>query len=496
MSDTDSHDNFVCLADLPELAAAADGGDDPKSRITLFRVGRFKHPRFGRWNITKEVLEGFIANFRARGRVAIDFDHAPEEGGSTIAAGWITDLHVEGDELKADVEWTDLGADAIRKKRYLFISPTWNLAGQDETGTKVGPKLIGAGLTNRPFFPWPALSLSTQYASAAGELAVEVDDEPPEDDDAVPALLAPDEVPLNAHQLAHLNEKMLAQAQATRELADAQLAAAQANANRPGDLQVTEPFLKAPDLPTIDDKDQLQAAVDAYTDGDDLKAHLVARAKDLKCEDLLPEGWAAASQEKPEELDPASDSRARMAETNELTRIAKALELDEGADLDAIVAAAEQAVQPKTLRGVVETPEGDTIMSRAEALSLQDRADAGDIAVKELKELTFASAFDRAIRQGRAAPAMETHYKRYYDADQTGCLAALDELPPLVSTAALGASGHQAAKAATSDFSTGERDSEIDRDSLALHERAEAYCAAHEGADYADVYVSMANGRI
>jgi phage I-like protein len=161
-------DSITCLADLPEFAS---GEESPRSKIMLFRVGDYKHPRFGHWNITKQVLEQFIANFRSRGRVPIDFDHAPEQGGSTLAAGWITNLTLEGDELTAEVEWSDVGAEAIRKKRYLFISPTWNLAAKDETGAKIGPKLIGAGLTNRPFFPWPALSLAEQSRSGEPMLA-------------------------------------------------------------------------------------------------------------------------------------------------------------------------------------------------------------------------------------------------------------------------------------------------------------------------------------
>jgi hypothetical protein len=143
----------IPLPDLPETAA-----DEPvRSEITLFRIGSYKHPRHGSWRITAEVLAGFLKNF---GRpVPIDFDHSAERGKGTLAAGWITGIRLAGRELVADVEWTPPGVAAIRSGTYRFISPTWSFDGRDQHGNSIGPKLIGAACTNRPFFSdLPALT--------------------------------------------------------------------------------------------------------------------------------------------------------------------------------------------------------------------------------------------------------------------------------------------------------------------------------------------------
>jgi hypothetical protein len=166
-----STNRLACLADLPELAP---GEPEPRTEITLMKLGKYRHPKFGRWNITPETFESFLANFAAQGRVPIDFDHAPERGGPTEAAGWITALRVIGDELRAVVEWTALGAEAIREKRYLFISPTWAWDARNARDQKVGPKLIGAGMTNRPFFSeLPALDLSRRAQAAVAFASVD-----------------------------------------------------------------------------------------------------------------------------------------------------------------------------------------------------------------------------------------------------------------------------------------------------------------------------------
>lgn len=58
------------------------------------------------------------------------------------------------------MEWTPLGTAAIREKRYLFISPTW----RPGDGAGADAQLVGAGLTNRPFFTeLPALTADTVY---------------------------------------------------------------------------------------------------------------------------------------------------------------------------------------------------------------------------------------------------------------------------------------------------------------------------------------------
>ena len=187
----------------------------------------------------------------------------------------------------------------------------------------------------------------------------------------------------------------------------------------------------------------------------------------------------------------------------DLTKIAELLGLEADADEYDVLTAAEalkdRVEQP--LKGVVTSPDGDVIMSAAQALDLQDRAARGDEADNELNQIKFDSAFDRAIRQGRAAPSARQHFQAFYTADSAACLRAIDELAPLVPVDPAGASGHQTASLGSSKgsvraFSIDGEQGDVDRDALMYHERAEQYCAANAGTDYADVYIAMSEGRL
>jgi len=159
-------DELLFLADAPAPPTPADDAL-PTSRIQVGKLGRFNHARFGAFHWTPATFASFIKNFRERssGRIPIDLDHTPDKGGPTEAAGWITALTPEGDKLFADVEWTKAAAQKIRDRAYLFISPTFTMAGRGDDGSTCGPKLIGAALTNRPFLERMAVvSLSADFS--------------------------------------------------------------------------------------------------------------------------------------------------------------------------------------------------------------------------------------------------------------------------------------------------------------------------------------------
>lgn len=145
---------------FPDVATPAEIGDDeplkpPVSRVALFeKTGKFRHPRSGRFTITRQVFESFRRNFSdgiPTSELAFDFDHAPEYAGDTRACGWIRALHAEGDALYATVAWNWAGAWAIREDEYRYVSPTFHMAFVSDDETKRGPVLLGAALTNRPF---------------------------------------------------------------------------------------------------------------------------------------------------------------------------------------------------------------------------------------------------------------------------------------------------------------------------------------------------------
>lgn len=90
-----------------------------KSWVTVTRTGNFSDPRYGKFAITRELLLSMVSNFDAKtyGQdIFIDVAHKPDNG----AAGKIIRLAVEGDRLRALVEWTPLGVEAVKEK----ASPT------------------------------------------------------------------------------------------------------------------------------------------------------------------------------------------------------------------------------------------------------------------------------------------------------------------------------------------------------------------------------------
>lgn len=169
------------LLDAPTaLATPGEGDQGPvTSQHPVARLGEYKDRRYGEFAITRADYVSWVRNMRElqNGRIPIDYDHAPEEGGArgSEAAGWITSLELklgrdiditgldpDAEYALATIEWTPDGADAVRSRRYLFVSPTFSDTAFDEQQNATGPYLHGVALTNRPFLRrgMPAISLS------------------------------------------------------------------------------------------------------------------------------------------------------------------------------------------------------------------------------------------------------------------------------------------------------------------------------------------------
>ncbi len=111
------------------------------------------------WTITRDDLEIYAADIRARaGQIPVDYDHA-ESGVGTKAAGWFTgeaEVRDVGDSasLWALVKWTGSAAAAIRDGEWKRISPEFTFENKDpKTGLLTKAKnLVAATLTNRPHF--------------------------------------------------------------------------------------------------------------------------------------------------------------------------------------------------------------------------------------------------------------------------------------------------------------------------------------------------------
>lgn len=82
------------------------------------------------------------------GVLPIDFDHRSFTSQDSRAAGWITELYVDGSRIMAKVEWTPDGRAALEARAWRFISPVFKNAPDRRIML-----IEGAGLVNNPAIP-------------------------------------------------------------------------------------------------------------------------------------------------------------------------------------------------------------------------------------------------------------------------------------------------------------------------------------------------------
>lgn len=119
--------------------------------VTLTRMGDFEDPRYGKFSITPAMLGQMVSNFdkKATGQdVFVDVAHKHSDG----AAAKVMKLAVENGKLRALVEWTPFGIDAVRQRGFTYLSAEFheNYKTSDQDGVMHGCVLLGAGLTIRP----------------------------------------------------------------------------------------------------------------------------------------------------------------------------------------------------------------------------------------------------------------------------------------------------------------------------------------------------------
>ncbi|WP_374349620.1 phage protease [Chitinimonas sp.] len=118
--------------------------------VTITRTGTFTDPRYGEFSITPAMLAEMVRNFDAGAYgqdIFLDVSHRPDEG----AAAKVLRLSVEGNRLRALVDWTPYGIDAVKNKGYVYLSAEFHERFVDnEAGKNWGCVLLGAGLTTRP----------------------------------------------------------------------------------------------------------------------------------------------------------------------------------------------------------------------------------------------------------------------------------------------------------------------------------------------------------
>jgi len=179
------------LAEVQPEALACDGGEDaealPQSWHPLVPVGRWHHPRYGVVEITPEDAQDFANNVKAgvRGQ-DIPVDELEGHRISTDGAyGWLKDVDLRDDGVWGLFEWTPPGAEAIRERRFKYISPVLHTRDKpyvDSQGNEVPCVVRSVALTNRPVFKGqPELQIAMSEYTPIDEGG----DEMPEDVSAV-----------------------------------------------------------------------------------------------------------------------------------------------------------------------------------------------------------------------------------------------------------------------------------------------------------------------
>lgn len=121
------------------------------SVVNITRTGRFYDQRYGDFDITPAMLSEMVRNFddRVLGQdIFLDVAHKPSDG----AAAKVNRLFVQGDRLRADVSWTQFGADAVKKRGFRYLSAEFseNFVSNEHPRKEYGTVLQGAALTVRP----------------------------------------------------------------------------------------------------------------------------------------------------------------------------------------------------------------------------------------------------------------------------------------------------------------------------------------------------------
>lgn len=131
-----------------------DGNTKPGDRtvINLARVVEFRDHFYGKVKLDNKLFGKMIDNYEANTygqEIFIDVSHDPGRG----AAATVKKLFLDGTKFRAEVEWTEYGIDAVKKRgfRYLSIDFTENYTDpEDKDEKEMGAVLFGAALTTRP----------------------------------------------------------------------------------------------------------------------------------------------------------------------------------------------------------------------------------------------------------------------------------------------------------------------------------------------------------
>jgi hypothetical protein len=136
------------VTELPKTLSL--DGDAPQTWVTVTKMGHFYDPRYGEFDITHQMLAQMVENFNQGTygqEVFLDVAHEPSKG----AAAKFIKLDIKDTKLRALLEWTPYGIDAVKNRGFRYLSADYSENFTDnEKRAQHGPLLFGAGLTIRP----------------------------------------------------------------------------------------------------------------------------------------------------------------------------------------------------------------------------------------------------------------------------------------------------------------------------------------------------------
>lgn len=122
--------------------------------VQVLPIGKFYHNVYGEVNITQQMLEQMVANFKKgipHYDLPVNIEHLDHLG----AVGNIKDLILKDDGLYAELELTEEGQKLIEEKKFNYTSAEFVENYTDKkTGEQVGYTLVGLALTNKPANPY------------------------------------------------------------------------------------------------------------------------------------------------------------------------------------------------------------------------------------------------------------------------------------------------------------------------------------------------------
>jgi len=148
-----------------EMAVNLDTKGNTFSDVPLLQAGTHNSDKYGKIEITIDMLEAFKANFEANvigTDVSIDLTHENDDG-EKPAVGWVKGLDIIDGVLSAKVKFNEKGQKLIAEEAFKYASAEYVNIYRDSAGKPHSYVLKGATLTNRPVIKNKPIKLSEKH---------------------------------------------------------------------------------------------------------------------------------------------------------------------------------------------------------------------------------------------------------------------------------------------------------------------------------------------